>query len=170
MPLSERRPHAVPTPSDIAPPPPRGQGATLHRLWRRLARGLGALGLGWASVAMPAPAQDVPQHWLRYAALTSRQLEASLSDPASEAVQRLHSWMQERLLKEAQPQLTPLVVRLWVAPSGQVEHAAFDALGNAQADADLRGLLGAQRMAEPPPADMRQPMVLQLTLDFINRS
>jgi len=44
---------------------------------------------------------------------------------------------------------------------------AFHSLGNAQADADLRQLLTAQPLSEPPPRDMRQPMVLQLTLKVL---
>ena len=43
-------------------------------------------------------------------------------------------------------------------------------LGDAQADADLRALMTAQPLSEPPPRDMRQPMVLQLTLSFVTTS
>lgn len=150
-------------------PRPTGLRAWLRRLWRRLARATGVLGLGWAGVALPVPAQEAPPHWLRYAALTGRQLEASLSDPRNAAVARLQDWMQQRLLQSAQPLPAALVVRLWIAPSGQVAQAAFDALGSTEADADLQGLLRAQRMAEPPPPDMRQPLVLQLALDFITK-
>lgn len=133
---------------------------------RGLARVLGALGLGWAAVVLPVPAQEVPQHWMRYAALTSGQLESALSDPGSASAVRLHTWMQERLLREGAAIPGPLVVRLWIAPSGQVAQVAFEPLGDLRADADLRALLVAQRLAEPPPPDMRQPMVLQLALDF----
>lgn len=58
----------------------------------------------------------------------------------------------------------PVVVRVWVAPSGKIDRVAFDSLGDAQADTDLRTLLTTQPLAEPPPRDMRQPMVLQLSL------
>ncbi|CAA2110491.1 YbaB/EbfC family DNA-binding protein [Variovorax paradoxus] len=141
--------------------------------WDRARVALGWFGLGLASAAAllspPAQAQQqVPQHWIRYANLAGGQLQATLSDPASETVMRLHAWMQARMLKEGQPTPpAPVVVRVWVAPSGRIERVAFDSLGDAQADTDLRTLLVAQPLAEPPPRDMRQPMVLQLTLSMI---
>lgn len=144
--------------------------------WRRLRLALGGLGLGLSAAAAPLAASaqtqpQVPQHWISYANLASNQLQSSLSDPASETVVRLHTWMQDRMLKEGQPvPPTPVVVRVWVAAGGQVERVAFDSLGDAQADTDLRALLTAQPLAEPPPRDMRQPMVLQLTLSFVTRS
>ncbi|RQO62972.1 hypothetical protein DBV14_03040 [Variovorax sp. KBW07] len=143
--------------------------------WGRLRLALGWLGLGIASATVPVVAsaqaqaqQPVPQHWISYANLAGNQLQSSLSDPANETVVRLHAWMQERMLKEGQPVLpAPVVVRVWVAANGKIERVAFDSLGNAQADADLRALLTAQPLAEAPPRDMRQPMVLQLTLSII---
>ncbi|MGJ7502143.1 YbaB/EbfC family DNA-binding protein [Variovorax sp. ZT5P49] len=148
-----------------------------HRRWGRLRLALGWLGLGLAGAAAPlaAPAQaqrqqQVPPHWIGYANLASSQFQTSLSDPASETVRRLHAWMQERMLDDGRAAATappaPVVVRVWVAADGKVERVAFDSLGNAQADRDLRTLLTAQPLAEPPPRDMRQPMVLQLTLSF----
>ncbi|MNR63492.1 hypothetical protein D3C85_1858230 [compost metagenome] len=56
------------------------------------------------------------------------------------------------------------MVRLWVTPQGRIERLEFDSLGQAQADADLRQLLAADPLPEPPPRDMRQPLVLQLSL------
>ena len=144
--------------------------------WGRLRLALGWLGLGLASAAAPVVAtaqtqQQVPQHWISYANLAGNQLQSSLSDPASDTVVRLHAWMQARMLKEGQPvPPPPVVVRVWVAPSGKVDRVAFDSLGDAQADTDLRALLTAQPLAEPPPRDMRQPMVLQLTLSFVTAS
>lgn len=146
------------------------------RGWRRLRQVLGGLGLGLSAAAAPLAASaqtqpQVPQHWISYANLASNQLQSSLSDPASETVVRLHTWMQDRMLKEGQPvPPAPVVVRVWVAGSGKVERVAFDSLGDAQADTDLRALLTAQPLAEPPPRDMRQPMVLQLTLSFVART
>lgn len=137
----------------------------------RLRVALGWLGLGLASAAVPvtAPAQtqqQVPQHWISYANLAGSQLQSTLGDPASETVMRLHAWMQGRIsTKEGQPvPPPPVVVRVWVAPSGKIDRVAFDSLGDAQADTDLRTLLTTQPLAEPPPSDMRQPMVLQLSL------
>ena len=90
-----------------------------------------------------------------------------MSDPTDETVLRLHGWMQDRMQQGApSAQPGPLVVRVWLAASGHVERVEFASLGNLQADGDLRKLLMAQPLSEPPPPDMRQPMVLQLTLSF----
>lgn len=150
------------------------RSSTRRGLWHRLLRSLG-IGLGMAAAAVPAlaqaPASPVPQHWISYANLASNQLGVALSDPANVTVVLLHAWMQERMLKEGQPvPPVPLVVRLWVAANGQVERSTFSSLGDAQADDYLRSLLMAQTLSEPPPRDMRQPMVLQLTLTFVNHS
>lgn len=154
-------------------PDTRASGTSLAgRSWRRLLRACGLVGLGLTAIAAPAlsqPAapQPVPQHWISYANMAGNQLQATLSDPANDTVVRLHKWMQARLLREGQPvPPPPLIVRVWVAADGKVDRVAFDPLGDLQADADLRTLLTAQPLAEPPPRDMRQPMVLQLTLSF----
>lgn len=136
---------------------------------RRIGAGIGIAAMLAPAEALPAPpmpSQQPPQHWISYAQLASNQFAAWLSDPADDAVVRLHGWMQERLLKDGQALPPPLVTRVWVAPSGKVERLEFASLGNAQADTDLRALLTAQPLSEPPPPDMRQPMILQLSLDF----
>ncbi|MGJ7543088.1 YbaB/EbfC family DNA-binding protein [Variovorax sp. LT1R16] len=141
--------------------------STMRRAWGRLLRACGLVGLGLAASGTPALAvTPIPQHWISYANMAGNQLQSTLSDPADAAVQRLHAWMQARLLREGAPPPPPLVVRVWVAADGRVERVAFESLGDAQADADLRTLLTAQPLSEPPPRDMRQPMVLQLTLSF----
>lgn len=144
-------------------------------LWSLLRRALGGVGLGLTVSASPALAQStagqpVPPHWIGYAQRVSHQFQDRLGDPGNEAVVRLHAWMQERLLEQAQPDpAPPLVVRVWVAPAGQVARLEFDSLGQPQADTDLRALLTSEPLLEPPPSDMRQPMVLQLTLGFISK-
>lgn len=143
----------------------------VQRMGERLLRLLGLIGLGLATAAMAAPSsaqsmpQSVPQHWVSYAQLTAHHFQLWLSDPNASSVQRLHAWMKARPLKEGQP-VPPLVVRVWVARNGQVERVEFGSLGQEQVDADLRSLLTAQALPEPPP-DMRQPMVLQLDREFV---
>ncbi|WP_157609659.1 YbaB/EbfC family DNA-binding protein [Variovorax sp. Root473] len=144
--------------------------------WTRLWLAFGWLGLGLVSAILPVaaaaqPRQQVPQHWISYATLASNQLQASLGDLANDAVVRLHASMQSRMRQDgrASPPAS-VVVRVWVASSGRVERVGFDSLGDAQADADLRALLTARPLAEPPPRDMRQPMVLQLTLSSVTSS
>jgi hypothetical protein len=154
---------------------PVQKSGALQRGWRGLLRLLGSVGLGLAVSSSPSPAmaqsaaQQPPQSWISYAQLTSNQFEGWLSDPDNDTVQRLHAWMQERMLQEGQPLPPPLITRVWVAADGRVNRVDFASLGNAQADTDLRTLLTAQPLSEPPPPDMRQPMVLQLTLSFVDQ-
>lgn len=154
------------------------QSGIVKRSINRMLKMVGALGVGLTVSATPvsaaqpsaASAQPIPQHWISYAQMAGNQFEAWLSDPANDTVVRLHTWMQERMLKDGQPLPPPLVVRVWVAPSGKVERVEFASLGQVQADADLRSLMMAQSLSEPPPRDMRQPMVLQLTLSFASKA
>ncbi|CZZ91096.1 Uncharacterised protein [Bordetella ansorpii] len=137
--------------------------------WRRMwGAAASALGLGLV-LSQPAPVlaqAAVPQHWISYAQLVSNQFQAWLADPANEAVVRLHERMQQRVLESNGSPAAPVVVRVWVTNQGQVERVTFDTLGDDQADQDLRTVLTAQPLSEPPPPDMRQPMVLRLKLDF----
>lgn len=140
--------------------------------WRRMFHLLGSIGLGWSAATVPVTATSaelqVPQHWLSYAQLVSKQFQTWLGDSNDETVQRLHTFMQDRLLQgEASRPPAPLVVRVWIAPNGQVERLDFASLGNAQADSDLRSVLSSHSLSEAPPVDMRQPMVLQLDLTFV---
>jgi len=150
----------------------------LSHLWCCVLRFLGGVGVGITLSASPVlaqtparpqtqPAQVIPQHWIIYAELVGNQLQDRLGDAQNEAVVRLHGWMQERILKEGQvAPPAPLVVRLWIAADGGVSRLEFASLCQAQADADLRAVLTAEPLSEPPPRDMRQPMVLQLSLAF----
>ncbi|GGB95483.1 hypothetical protein GCM10007205_00880 [Oxalicibacterium flavum] len=136
---------------------------------------LGIVGLGLSVSSSPAQAQapaaqPVPQHWISYAQMASNQFEAWLGNPDDESVQRLHAWMQERLLQDGPPVPTSLVVRVWVEPNGRVGRMEFASLGQNQADADLRSIMTAQPLSEPPPPDMRLPMVLQLSLKMVTSS
>lgn len=150
----------------------------LSHLWCSVLRFLGGVGIGITVSASPvlaqAPARPqtqptpaIPPHWISYAQLVGNQLQDRLGDAQNEAVVRLHGWMQERILREGQAAPpAPLVVRLWIAADGGVRRLEFASLGQAQADADLRTVLTAEPLSEPPPRDMRQPMVLQLSLAF----
>ncbi|KAF1044746.1 MAG: hypothetical protein GAK35_01639 [Herbaspirillum frisingense] len=118
-----------------------------------------------AQGAQPA-AQAVPQHWISYAEMVGNQFAEWLSDPQDDSVVQLHSWLQDRVLKDGQPPLPPLVARVWISPRGMVERLDVPSVGNAEADARLKKLLMSRPLPEPPPSDMRQPVALQLSLDF----
>lgn len=145
----------------VAPCPRPSVSAWLERLRRGLRT------LGWLAAAAPFVAQaqgGAPAHWIGYAELVSAELQQRLSDPADEAVQRLHGWMQERLLRSDAPVPQALVARLWISAQGRIERLEATPLGSVQADDALRQLLTAKPLQAPTPADMRQPLVLQFDL------
>lgn len=123
-----------------------------------------ALGLS-AAAAAPAQSQAaVPQHWVTYAQLVGSQFQAWLADTAQEPAQRLHTQLQARAQAGDPP--APIVMRVWIGRDGRVERAEFSSLGDLQTDTDLRGVLMAQPLPEPPPRDMKQPLILQLDLQM----
>lgn len=141
------------------------------RLLRRVRNALaGLFGIALAASSPMGHAQQaggIPQPWISYARLASGQFQQWLSDGSSDVVQRLHAHLQDRMLK-ADPNAPPppLVVRVWVGNDGRVSRVDFNSLGIQQADDDLRAILTGQPLSESPPRDMRQPMILQLTLDY----
>lgn len=136
--------------------------------WLRRARNAvaGLLGVGLVTAASSAAGQTpVPPHWIAYAQLTSGQLQGWLADEANESALRLQQWGEKHLNgADAGAVAHSIVVQLWVDASGRVERAEFTSLNDPQAEADLRRVLTTHAISEPPPKDMRQPMMLGLTL------
>ncbi|HCP78129.1 MAG TPA: hypothetical protein DIU11_10450, partial [Pusillimonas sp.] len=130
--------------------------------WLRRARNAvaGLLGLSLVAATPSAAGQtSVPSHWIAYAQLASGQLQGWLADETNESALRLQEWGQKYLERSGTGEVAHhIVVRLWVGTSGQVERAEFTSLNDAQADADLRRVLTAQPISEPPPKDLRQPI------------
>lgn len=134
------------------------QPAGPRRFRARLLRTLGLLGLG---AACAAPGQSLPPHWVHYAQQAGTQFQAGLGHASDPTALRLQAWARERVAWQPVP---PLLMRVWLSRGGRVERLEFGSLGHAQADADLRAVLMAQALPAPPP-DLRQPLVLELTLD-----
>lgn len=133
--------------------------------WRPCLAGLLAILSAASSPALQAQAA-VPQPWLDYAQLTSRQFQSWLSDGSSDLVVRLHAWLEKRDTNDRLIGTSvPVIARVWISAQGWVERIEFESLGDPQADADLKALLSRQPLPRPPPSDMRQPLVLQLRLD-----
>jgi hypothetical protein len=109
-----------------------------------------------------AVAAPVPTHWMSYAALAGNELQLRLSDEDSKGVTRLYDWLEQPQVVSPRPE--PLVVRVWISSRGNIERAEFETLGDPQVDADLRALLTSEPLSAPPPADMKQPLVLGLSL------
>lgn len=128
-------------------------------------------GIGLCSAASAPQAQGpvptpIPQHWISYAGMVGAQFAQWLSDAQDAAVVQLHTQLQDRVLKEGKPPLPPLVARVWVGTNGVVSRVVLPPTGDTDIDAALQRLLSARALPEPPPPDMRQPLVLQLSLDF----
>ena len=129
------------------------------RVPRMLRRWLAAA-LAWSAVGAVAAPAGIPPHWLAYARQAGAVLQQRLGEDTPSAT-GLHEGM-ERAAEQPQRQ-DPVVVKLWIDAEGQVERSEFASLGDADADAALRTLLQGTRLA-PPPTDMRQPLVLGLSL------
>ncbi|MBD9376882.1 hypothetical protein ACTJI2_07465 [Pseudoxanthomonas sp. 22568] len=150
----ERKDRPTPQPQAGADTTRNGTGGWLRRL-------LGAA-IAWTTLGatVGATAQDpVPQHWLAYAQQAGTELQRRLGEDSVPANQ-LHDWM-ERSASLPQRQ-DPVVVKLWIAANGRIIRSEFTSLGDAEADAALESLL--QPPLAQPPADMRQPLVLGLSL------
>lgn len=115
-----------------------------------------------ATLTIAQAQETAPAHWVTYARLTGNALQARLSEGGGELVTRLHVWLGKRQDSRNEP--LRVMVRIWISPQGFVERSEFGSLGDVQADADLRAILSAHPLPEPPPPDLRQPLVLRLTL------
>ncbi|WP_349544567.1 YbaB/EbfC family DNA-binding protein [Paraburkholderia acidicola] len=116
------------------------------------------------SVTAGSQTLDVPQPWIDYAHQVGRQFQASL-ETDNDAANQLHQFLEDRILNAKGDTPPPaIVVRAWIGANGAVTRVEFDTLGDAKADATLRQMLTAHPIAEPPPADMRQPLRVRLQM------
>ncbi|GAB7524883.1 YbaB/EbfC family DNA-binding protein [Paraburkholderia sp. 2C] len=107
----------------------------------------------------------IPQPWIAYAQLAAQQFQAWL-EADGDAADALHTYLEQRHKNaKGDASLKTVAVRAWFGADGTVTRVAFDSLGDAKADADLRQLLTTRPMTEPPPPDMRQPLRVQLQLE-----
>lgn len=137
----------------------------------RLILGMGAaIGIGASTSTNPAAAQNlnhrapntVPAAWQRFAQLVQYRFREWLAAD-DEVAYRFHLFLENRVINEDAPPES-LVVKVWVAPDGQVERVVFPPLSDAQANEDLRTILTRGNIGEPPPSDMLQPLHLRLAL------
>lgn len=145
----------------------RVRGQTRHWGKAALAAFLGLLGIYGSAPAESVPVDVAPPAWVAYAERVSTSFRAALEGP-TEPAQRFHRFLEQR----AQPDVAsgvadvPVVlsIRAWFNASGKVMRIEFAPLGDAQADADLRALLLAQKVGQAPPHGMRQPISVRLSL------
>lgn len=135
----------------------------MGKRWRHwLTAALATLSLGGTAVAQSTP---VPASWRSYAGLVGQQFQAWLMAD-DDIAYRLHKFLEDRAVSATDTPPGPLLVKVWIGPEGEVTRLDFTSLGAPQADADLRQLLTASPLSEPPPPDMRQPLTLRLNLQF----
>lgn len=138
--------------------------AGMLRAWKKyLSVALGIVSLT-AAPANTMAQQDMPQSWLQFAALASRQFETQLAQEESDSVQRLHAGLVQQSASSVGGGASRLVVQVWVAGDSRVTRVRFATLGDAQLDQDLSAILTEKPLSAPPPPDMPQPIVLQLSL------
>lgn len=132
-----------------------------------MARCLLVAGLMVTAMCGEAAAQSaaVPTSWSKYAGLVGHQFQAWLMGD-DEVAYRLHKFLEDRVVSQTDKPPGPLMVKVWIDANGQVSRVDFSSLGQPQADADLRRLLTANPLSEPPPPEMRQPLMLRLNLQF----
>lgn len=118
-----------------------------------------------APAAAQTPNSAVPQSWSSYAGLVGRQFQVWLMGD-DDVAYRFHKFLEDRAVGGLDAPLPPLQVKVWIDADGRVGRVEFLSLGDAQADADLRQLLTQKSLSEPPPPDMRQPLMLRLNLSF----
>jgi hypothetical protein len=125
---------------------------------------LGACALAWG-VAGHAQTTDVPPAWIAYARIVGEQFQHSL-ESYDDTANELHAFLEDRM-QHAPADTIPstVTVRAWIGNDGAVTRVAFDSLGDAQADNDLRAVLMAHGIGVSPPADMRQPLRVRLVLE-----
>ena len=129
--------------------------------------GVCAMACGIAGYVQSAVAQttEVPQTWIAYAQIVGEQFQRSL-EAYDDTANELHAFLEDRMQHAPADTIPSMVtVRAWIGNDGAVTRVAFDSLGDAQADNDLRALLMAHAIGVSPPADMRQPLRVRLVLE-----
>lgn len=134
----------------------------------RLLHGLAALAGASLTSAAPAAAQTTPPSaapiaWVRYAEGATATITTWLQAD-DEAAARFRAYLDGTRPAPGQATL-PLMLRIWIAADGTVSRVEFAPFADAQADADLRGLIAGRKLAGRPPKDMRQPVRLAIQLD-----
>lgn len=137
-----------------------GKSGAVTRLGRLVAAGVALLMGGSGALAQPA---GVPEAWKSYAGLVGQQLQAWLMGD-DDVAYRLHKFLEDRIVSATDTPPGPVLITVWIGSEGQITRLDFPSLGSPEADADLRQLLTASPLSEPPPPDLRQPLTLRINL------
>ncbi|HEX7791453.1 MAG TPA: hypothetical protein VF467_13120 [Afipia sp.] len=104
------------------------------------------------------PAAEAPAAWRAFAAELQVRLQERLAAD-DEAARRFHEFMNQN--NKSSPAFA--TVRAWVAQNGKLERIEFDGIDDHSVAVNLRALLAATSVSEPPP-DMLQPLRLRIGL------
>lgn len=131
--------------------------------WRRLGAAMVAMLTGLPGMPARAAATDIPPSWVAYAQLVGQQFQSWIEADDPEA-DRFHQYLDVRMSEAdaTHPPLSTILVRAWIGPDGSVTRVLFDSMGDARADAALRGLLAGHPLRDPPPPGLRQPLRVRL--------
>ena len=105
-----------------------------------------------------------PPSWAQFSKLVRYRFETWM-EADNEVANRFRAYVKDRAGKEDGLPAT-LLVKAWLNPDGTVERVSFDALKDAQADADLRTILTRGNIGEAPPPEMLQPINLRFSLNL----
>lgn len=128
----------------------------LLHLRARWARPRAWLMLGGLAIAGSAVAAPVPASWLAYAQQVGEVLGQRLADAEAAQAGDL----------PPRTQATTLALSVWIAADGRISALRLDTPGDRRADTEaaLRAVLQREPLPAAPPADMRQPLRLSLSL------
>lgn len=137
---------------------------TVRKVATRL---LAALGLA-ALPAAPAAAQSggqstapsqAPEAWVAYAGTVSRSVSGWLEEDSEPSLTaRTHMGQVE--VEAGAPR--PLELKVWIGSDGRIARIDFPPFAHAEANTALRAALVGRGLPTPPPADMIQPLRIEV--------
>jgi len=123
-----------------------------------------ALSSAWMPIARAQP-PEIPPSWISYAQRVGGQFQTRL-EADDVAANQLHRFLENKASQTSGTEPSPaILIRAWIGLDGAVTKVDFDSLGDAKADGILRSLLCTQKMNEPPPPGMRQPLRVRLRME-----
>jgi hypothetical protein len=133
-------------------------------LLARLGLAFGLVGAmhGEAGAAQSVPFDKGPAAWVAYAKEATISITGWLNGDTPPAP-RMREAMTKQQPQAGQP-LPPMILSLWVAPTGAISKVKAKSGSNAQADADLHTVLLGRKLGAPPKG-MLQPIRLAVQLN-----
>lgn len=133
---------------------------TMRKVAGRL---LAALGLA-ALPAVPAAAQSMPsiqapEAWVAYAETVSRSVSTWLEEEGEPSL-TARTYMGQVDAEAGAPR--PLELKVWIGSDGRIARIDFPPFADAEANTALRAALVGRGLPTPPPADMIQPLRIEV--------